>query len=207
MVKFKRILQMFLHLRCAVLEKGGELPLSQLSLSKGSWTAFPLWRVCTVKKGQSKTLQGQSVCSEWPPVCHSVSPHTAGHWCHSPLHSAHLSSSAIKAGGTGNAQPRAGFGPQVVKIQPFPKCQMGWALPNTGHALGSLGRVWQCWAPVLGSPCTCVGHTGTALLKEKGELNKAQFPEIWTDKEGCVSLEINFHHKAPPNDWQLHPRT
>lgn len=27
------------------------------------------------------------------------------------------------------------------------------------------------------------------------------------DWEGCVSLEINFQQNAPPNDWQLHPRT
>lgn len=27
------------------------------------------------------------------------------------------------------------------------------------------------------------------------------------DWEGCVSLEISFHQNAPPNDWQLHPRT
>lgn len=78
----------------------------------------------------------------------------------------------------------------------------------------TLGRVWQCWAPVLGITCTwgmCGTHRDSSAyqdrLKENGELNKAQSPEIWTDKEGCVSLEINFHQKAPPNDWQLHPRT
>lgn len=78
-----------------------------------------------------------------------------------------------------------------VNIQPSPKCQMGWTLPKTGHALGSLGRHWAGCdsASVLGSTCTwgtCGTHRDSSAyqdkLREKGELNKAQFPEIWTEK-------------------------
>lgn len=185
---------MFLHLRCAVLEKGGKLPLSLLSLSKGSWTAFPLWKVCTVKKGQSKTLQGQGVCSEWPPICPlTVTSHSR---TLVPLTAAQSTPEFLCNQSMRNwkctAQGRIWLPARLqVKIQPFPKCQMGWTLPNTGHALGSLGRHWAGCdsASVLGSTCTwgmCGTHRDSSpyqdKLKEKGELNKAQFPEIWTEK-------------------------
>lgn len=170
------LLQMFLHLRCAGLEKGGKLPLSLMSLFKGSLTDFPLWKVCTVKKGQSKTLQGQSVCSELSQFVHSLSPHTAGHWSHSSLHSPHSSSFGINARGMGNAHPRAGFGPQPGKKWKF-SLSLRWdrhcqAQAKLWGAWEVLGRVWQWpWAghQSLASPAheKGVGHRDSSAERER----------------------------------------
>lgn len=203
---------MFLHLRCVVLEKGGKLPLSLMSLFKGSLTAFLLWKVCTVKKGQSKTLQ--SVCREWCPVCALIQDTAPTHPC-----TAHTELLWNQRTRNWRCTPWGRMWLPArqlqVKVQPFPKCQMGWTLPNTGHALGSLGGrwagLWQC--PCAGHQSLASsaheGHKGTALSVRTSWKRRTEPSTIpWNvDWEGCVSLEINFHQNVPPNDWQLHPRT
>lgn len=161
------------------------------ALSKGSRTAFPLCKVCTVKTGQSKTLQGQSVCSELPHLsthCHLTQqdtgpthPCTVHTWV--PLQSKHEELQMHI--------PGQDLAPSQVTSEnlTFPSMPDGMDTANHRPCFRepgqALGRVWQCWAPVLGITCTW-GTCGTHRdkLKEKGELNKAQFPEIWTEKAG-----------------------
>lgn len=183
---------MFLHLRCAVLEKGGKLPLSLLSLLKGSLTAFPLWKLCTVKKGQNKTLQGQSVCSELPPVCHFTQQDTAP----SPLCRPHLSSSAIKAWGTGNAQPRAGFGLQPGYKWEFSLSQNAKLRLCFGEPGKRLGRVWQCLCAWRHHE-ECVGHTGTALLLRTSWKRKENWTKHNSLKSGLGRLRLTGDQLPP----------
>lgn len=183
------------------------------ALFKGSLTAFPLWKVCTVKKGAEQDPT-RTKCLQWITLnlsihCHltrqdtaPTHPCTAHTWvpCSQCMRS-------WKCTSQGRMWPPARL---QIKIQPFPQCQMGWTLPNTGHALGKTqGRVWQCLCAghqSLASPAheECVGHRGTSWKRK----------ENWTKhnslKSGlrklCLTGE-NFHQNAPPNDWQLHPRT
>lgn len=197
---------MFLHLRCVVLEKGGKLPLSLMSLFKGSLTPFLLWKVCTVKKGQSKTLKGQSVCREWCPVCPLTQQDTG------PTHPCTAHTEFLWDQRTRNwrCTPRGRMWlparQSQVKVQPFPECQVGWTLPNTGHALGSLGRRWAgLWQ------CPCAGHLSLAsLAHEEREGHRGTALSVrtsWKRKENWTkhySLKCGWRRLRLPGD-QLSP--
>lgn len=165
MVKFKvtcSIADISTLKMCCTWER--KLPLSS-ALLKGSLTAFPLWKVCTVKKGQSKTLQGQSVCSELPPVCAlTVTSHSR---TLVPLHSMHEEMQLHIPG-----QDAA---PSQVKSEnlSFPSVPGGMDTAKHRPCFGkTLGRVWQCLCAghqSLASPAhqECGRHRGTSWKRKE----------------------------------------
>lgn len=113
-------------------------------------------------------------CLQW------ITPNLSTH-CHlTQQDTAPTGSSALNAWGTGTAHPS-----QVPSENlSFPSMPGGMDTAKHRPCFGkTLGRVWQCWAPVLGITCTpAMCEAQRDKLKEKGELNKAQFPEIWAEK-------------------------
>lgn len=128
--------------------------------------------------------------------------------CHLPLIPAQstLEFLAVNAWGAGNAHARAGCGPQAGY-----KWKFSLSLNATwdGHCQTQAmlwGRHWAgCDSPWHHLHMRNVWDTeGQAERERRTEQSTIPWNLGW---EGCVSLEINFHQNAPPNDWQLHPRT
>lgn len=158
---------MFLHLRCAVLEKGGKLPLSLLSLSKGSGRSFPSMKGVYGKKGAEQDPT-RTKCLQW--MTPSLSTH-----CHltqqdtGPTHPCAVHTRVPLQPKQEELEmhiPGQDLAPSQVtgENSAFPQMPdgMGTAKHGPRFRAGCDSAGHQSWAPPAHEEC--VGHTGTALL-------------------------------------------
>lgn len=161
-----------------------------LCFVQGIINSFPSMKsLYSKKRGRARPYKDKVFAVNHSQFVNSLSPHTAGHWSHSSLHSPHLSSLQSMHEELELHIPGQDVGPSQVTNEnlAFPSMPDGMDTaqhrPCFGEDTGQGVTVPLCWAPVLGITCTW-GMRGTQRdkLKEKGELNKAQFPEIWAEK-------------------------